>query len=143
MYCILLYCLLTFRRAVVFLPQKCPGTWPPKKTTSETKIRAYAVVMVTALYHRFFCYTFITQKYRHYKPIKSLKFLGLYYNHRNHMLGNRDFIGLEHWAPFNFLRAQPHYCNSLKAIAFLYMGMLIKCSVMLCLATSKQLWSII
>ena len=35
--------------------------------------------MITSLYYRFFCYTSSTQKYHHYQPIKSPKFLDLYY----------------------------------------------------------------
>ena len=45
--------LLLFRRAVVFRPQKFPGTWPP--FFLKTKMRTYVVVMVTvSFYHRFF-----------------------------------------------------------------------------------------
>ena len=51
-----------------------------KKNKQTTKTRAYAVVMVTSLYHLFFCFTSVTQKYHHYQRIKCLKFLGLYYN---------------------------------------------------------------
>lgn len=32
----------------------------------ETKKSAYAVVMVSTLYRRFFCYNSVTQKYHHY-----------------------------------------------------------------------------
>ena len=56
------------------------ATFLKTKNKQTTKMRAYAVVMVTSLYHLFFCYTSITQKYHHYQRIKSLKFLGLYYN---------------------------------------------------------------
>ena len=31
----------------------------------------------------------------------------LFFFQTNHMLGNVDFTGLEHWAPFNFLRELP------------------------------------
>ena len=42
-----------------------------EKQTKKKKTRAYAVVMVTSLYHLFFCYNSIKQKYHHYQQIKS------------------------------------------------------------------------
>ena len=90
--CIFFFYRVPFRRAVVFLARKFPGAWSlffwkTKKNKQTTKTRAYAVVMVTSLYHLFFCFTSVTQKYHHYQRIKFLKFLGLYYNllHSNQM----------------------------------------------------------
>ena len=83
--CIFFFYRVPFRRAVVFR-----GHYffeKQKKNKQTTKTRAYAVVMVTSLYHLFFCFTSVTQKYHHYQRIKFLKFLGLYYNllHSNQM----------------------------------------------------------
>ena len=87
--CIFFFYRVPFRRAVVFRARKFPSLffWKTKKNKQTTKTRAYAVVMVTSLYHLFFCFTSVTQKYHHYQRIKFLKFLGLYYNllHSNQM----------------------------------------------------------
>ena len=48
----------------------------------------------------FWCYWVIL-----YKEFNILFFSQ--YNNTNHMLGTLEFVGSEHWAPFNFLRAHP------------------------------------
>ena len=90
--CIFFFTVSLFGELLYFVPGNFrePGHYfleKQKKNKQTTKTRAYAVVMVTSLYHLFFCFTSVTQKYHHYQRIKFLKFLGLYYNllHSNQM----------------------------------------------------------
>ena len=70
-----------FGELLYFVPGNFQEPGPHFFANKKTKMCDYAVVMhgyfvITSF---FVCYTSMTQKYHHYQPIKSQKFLALYY----------------------------------------------------------------